>query len=90
MNSDAYTYIIYMGSKKSTKRKTALPLDFQGGRKNGLTRKYRKAILFNEREISAINQFCEKYGIRTKSAFFRSIIISHIMEQANDNYPKLF
>ena len=76
--------------RKSTKRKKALPLEFQGGRKAGLVRKYRKAILFNEREISAINQYCEKHGIRTKSAFFRSIIISHILEQADDNYPKLF
>ena len=76
--------------RKSTKRKTSLPMDFQGGRQTGLVRKYRKSILFNEREISAINQFCEKYGIKTTSAFFRSIIISHIMEQANDNYPKLF
>ena len=76
--------------RKSTKRKTSLPMDFQGGRQAGLIRKYRKSILFNEREISAINQFCEKYGIKTKSSFFRSIIISHIMEQANDNYPKLF
>lgn len=76
--------------RKSTKRKTSLPMEFQGSRQAGLIRKYRKSILFNEREISAINQFCEKYGIKTKSAFFRSIIISHIMEQANDNYPKLF
>jgi len=53
-------------------------------------RKYRAEILFNEKELSAINQYLKKYGIRSKSAFFRSIIIEHIMQQADENYPKLF
>lgn len=53
-------------------------------------RKFRKEILFNEKEHSAIDQYCRKYGIRSKSALFRSIIIEHIMEQADENYPKLF
>lgn len=55
-----------------------------------LTRIYRKSILFNEKELSAINQYCEKYKIKSRSSFFRSVIISHIMNQADKNYPKLF
>jgi len=55
-----------------------------------LIRKIRKAILFNEKEFSAIDQYCQKFGIKSKSAFFRSIIIEHIMREADENYPKLF
>ncbi len=55
-----------------------------------LKRVFRKSILFNRRELAAINQFCGKYGIRSKSSFFRSIIMEHIIAQSNENYPKLF
>lgn len=79
-----------MGKKSTKSSRTTAPAEFQSARRSGLIRKYRKSILFNEREISAIGQYCDKYGIRNRSAFFRSIIISHIMEQADDNYPKLF
>ena len=79
-----------MGKKSTKPTKASVPTEFQSARRSGLVRKWRKSILFNEREISAINQYCEKYGIRNRSAFFRSIIISHILEQADDNYPKLF
>lgn len=53
-------------------------------------RKFRAVILFNEKEHSAIDQYCKKYGIRSKSALFRSIIVEHILKQADENYPKLF
>ncbi len=55
-----------------------------------LRRTFRKTILFNSKEVDAINRYCEKYGIHSKSAFFRNVIISHILEQTNANYPKLF
>lgn len=53
-------------------------------------RKFRKVILFNEKELSAIEQYCNKFGIKSKSTLFRSIIIEHILKQADENYPKLF
>lgn len=53
-------------------------------------RNRRKAILFNEKELSLIDQYCERFSIRNKSAFMREIVISHILEQLDDNYPKLF
>ena len=55
-----------------------------------LRRTFRKTILFNSKEVEAVNRYCEKYGIRSKSAFFRNVIISHILEQTSANYPKLF
>lgn len=55
-----------------------------------MLRKYRKTILLNERELSMINQYCAKYKIKSKSAFIRNAVIAHIMEQMDENYPKLF
>lgn len=59
-----------------------------GGEK--LLRKYRKTILFNEKEIAAINHYCNKYKIASKSAFIRNAVIAHIMKDLDENYPKLF
>lgn len=76
--------------RKSNHAKQSLPPDLRAVQRAASIRKYRKTVLFNERELSAINQYCEKYGVRAKSALFRNIIISHILQQADDNYPKLF
>lgn len=59
-----------------------------GGEK--LLRKYRKTILFNEKELAAINHYCSKYKIASKSAFIRNAVIAHIMADLDENYPKLF
>lgn len=55
-----------------------------------LKRVYRKSILFNKREIQAINHYCKKYKIRNKSKFMREIIISSILKKFDDDYPSLF
>ncbi len=78
-----------MARKKKSKKHNLAP-DFRSERQSQLVRRYRKTILFNEKELSLINQFCEKYSVRNKSAFIRNIVISHILEQMDDNYPRLF
>lgn len=75
--------------KKSSKKKSGLAVNQASG-KTGMLRKYRKTILLNEKELSAINQYCAKYKIKSKSAFIRNAVIAHIMEQMDENYPKLF
>ncbi|MCB2197670.1 MAG: hypothetical protein KQH79_17560 [Bacteroidetes bacterium] len=55
-----------------------------------LKRVYRKSILFNKREIQAINHYCKKYKIRNKSKFMREMIISSILKKFDEDYPSLF
>ncbi|MCF0164820.1 MAG: hypothetical protein HUJ92_06010 [Bacteroidales bacterium] len=78
-----------MAKKKSKKKKSVEP-DFIRQEKLKLVRKYRKTILFNEKEMDAINRYCAKYGIKSKSAFIRKAVISHILIDMEENYPKLF
>ena len=75
-------------SRSKKKKLTPATADRKGG--DALRRRYRKVILFNEKELSFIDQYCRKYSIGNRSALFRNIIISHILEQIDDNYPKLF
>lgn len=78
-----------MARKKKSKKHNLSP-DYRRQRDAVLVRRYRKTILFNEKERSLITQYCNKYGIKNKSAFIREAVISHILEQMDDNYPKLF
>lgn len=55
-----------------------------------LKRKYRKSILFNKREIQAIDHYCKRYKIQNKSKFMREMVISSILKQFDEDYPSLF
>ena len=55
-----------------------------------LKRKYRKSILFNKREIQAIEHYCKKYKIKNKSKFMREIIITSVLKKFDEDYPSLF
>ena len=78
-----------MARKKKSKKHNLAP-GFRSEERARLVRSRRKVILFNEREISLIDQYCKKFSVRNKSAFMRDIVISHILEQLDDNYPQLF
>ena len=78
-----------MARKKKSKKHNLAP-GFRSEERARLVRSRRKVILFNERELSLIDQYSKKFSVRNKSAFMRDIVISHILEQLDDNYPKLF
>ena len=78
-----------MARKKRSKKHNLAP-DFRREQQSRLVRHYRKTVLFNEKELSLINQYCEKYSVRSKSGFIRNVVITHILEQIDDNYPRLF
>ncbi len=55
-----------------------------------LKRTYRKSILFNKREIQAIDHYCKKYKIKNKSKFMREMIITSVLKKFDEDYPSLF
>ncbi len=55
-----------------------------------LKRVHRKSILFNRKEMNAINRYCRKYKIKNKSRFMRETIITAILQKFDEDYPSLF
>lgn len=55
-----------------------------------LKRVHRKSILFNKREIQAIDHYCKRYKIRNKSKLMREMIISAVLKKFDEDYPSLF
>jgi hypothetical protein len=57
---------------------------------DSLKRVHRKSILFNKREMQAIEHYCKKYKITNKSKFMREIIITSVLKKFDEDYPSLF
>ena len=55
-----------------------------------LLRTNRMAVLFNNRELKAIEAYCRKYQINNRSKFMREAIIGSILKKFEDDYPTLF
>lgn len=55
-----------------------------------LKRVYRSTILFNQKEIQAINHYCKKYKINNRSKLMREMIIGSVLKKFDEDYPTLF
>ena len=55
-----------------------------------LLRVNKKSILFNNKELKAIENYCSKYRIGNRSKFMREAIITSILKKFDDDYPTLF
>lgn len=55
-----------------------------------LMRTHPQTIMFNEKEMNALNAYIEKYKIENRSKFMREAIISTILRKFDEDYPKLF
>lgn len=55
-----------------------------------LKRVHRKSLLFNSKELDAINVYCNRYKIKNRSKFLREAIISKVLQQFEKDHPKLF
>ena len=58
--------------------------------KKKLLRKNRQSFLFNDLEKDALDNYCKKYNIKNKSKFIRETIITNILQQFDNDYPRLF
>lgn len=55
-----------------------------------LKRIFKGTILFNEKEMQAINHYCKKYKITNRSRMMREMIIGSILKKFDEDYPTLF
>jgi hypothetical protein len=67
--------------KKIIKRKTV---------KKKKPRIHRVSFMFNEDEYKAIERHFKKYGIKTKSKWFRAVIMTEVWQKMSKDYPTLF
>jgi hypothetical protein len=59
-------------------------------RETDLLRKNRQTLLLNNRELKAIETYCDKYKIKNKSRFMRETILTAVLKKFDEDYPTLF
>lgn len=64
--------------------------DFLEKQKASLVRTHRQVLYFNDKEMAAIDEFCRRFKVTSKSAVFRQAIMKQILEQLEENHPTLF
>jgi hypothetical protein len=65
-------------------------MNTKGPRNPDLKRKNKHSLLLNNKELAAINHYCDRYKIRNKSKFMRETIITEILRKFDQDYPSLF
>lgn len=55
-----------------------------------LKRKYRKSVFFNEMELKAIDEYCRRFKVSSRSALIRQAVMERIMSGLEENHPTLF
>ena len=55
-----------------------------------LKRINRHSILFNERELKAIEHYCDRFKVNNRSKFMREAIIGEVLKKFEENYPTLW
>ena len=50
----------------------------------------RVSILLNDSELRALDRYCEKYGVRTRSRFVRETLMRSVLKRFEKDAPTLF
>ena len=75
------------GKKKMTR---VIDPEYLKKQKAALVRRHRQVIYLNDSEMAAINQYCEKFRVGTKTVLFREAIMEKVLKELDDNHPTLF
>ena len=58
--------------------------------KQMLLRKNRHVLYFNDSELAAIDEYCRRFGVRSRSSLMRTAIMEKILSSLEENHPTLF
>lgn len=72
------------------RKSTSIDPNYLRKEREALRRKHRKAILFNDREMAAIDEYCSRFKVASRSALIREAVIEHIMKSLDETSPTLF
>lgn len=73
-----------------TKMTRGVDPEYLKKQKAALVRRHRQVIYLNDREMAAIEQYCDKFRVGTKSVLFREAIMEKVLKELDDNHPTLF
>lgn len=55
-----------------------------------LKRTHRVTVLFNERELAQLDEYCRMCKTTSRSVLIRKMVIEKVLEALDENHPTLF
>ena len=77
-------------AKKKRNKYTGVDPDYLSKQKATLKRIYRKSVLFNEQELAAIDEYCRRFKVSSRSALIRRSVMENVLKGLEENHPTLF
>ena len=72
------------------KHKSSVDPEYLKKQKASLVRRHRQVIYLNDKEMEAIERYCEQFKVTTKAALYRESIMEKVLSQLDDSHPTLF
>jgi len=76
-----------------TRRKKQIPgvdPEYLEKQKQMLLRKNRHVLYFNDSELAAIEEYCSRFGVHSRSSLMREAIMEKVLSALEENHPTLF
>lgn len=64
--------------------------DYLKKRRASLRRTHRQVIYLNDKELAAVKEYCDRFGVKERSTIFREAAMERILAQLDDSHPTLF
>jgi len=77
-------------ARKKRKQIAGVDPAYLDKQKASLKRIHRKSILFNSRELAAIDEYCRRFKVSSRSALIRQATMARVLEGLEENHPTLF
>lgn len=79
-----------MAKRSKRRRYAGVDPSYLDRQRASLKRIYRKSVLFNEQELAAIDGYCRKFKISSRSALIRKAVMERVLSDLEENHPTLF
>lgn len=75
---------------KRKKKQNGIDPSYLEKQRKALRRTHRKTILLNDAEIAAIEEYCRRYRVSSKSALIREATMEMVLKTLDESHPTLF
>jgi hypothetical protein len=80
-----------MAKRKKTNRKfSGVDPAYLDKQRASLKRIHRKSVLFNAQELAAIDTYCKRFKVSSRSALIRQAVMERVLSGLEESHPKLF
>ena len=79
-----------MAKKRKLRKGPQVDPEYLRKQREALRRIHKSVVFFNEKEVAAIDEYCSRFKVSSRSALIREATMEHILSALDENHPTLF